>query len=357
MDSPVNSAGGHRDSPVDPEKTNVAAPLQREVEYTHTSNFAAVLEQLGVSLLVSTYQAGKLISIGTHQGQLAFAFHNFEQVMGVAVAPDRLAVGTRRQIYFLNSAQDLAPRIEPSGTYDSCWLSRMSFITGSIHVHDLAWGSDGLWVVNTLFSSLCTLSNQYNFVPRWQPPFISQLVDQDRCHLNGLAMESGQPRFVTVLGQTDQPAGWRDNKVSGGAILEVPSGRVVSRELCMPHSPRVHDGQLFVLNSGRGELVWIDRRCGQSRSIAQLPGYTRGLAFAGGLAFIGLSRIRETNIFGGLPIGQHAEELKCGVGVIDIATGRTVATLQFRSGVEEIFAVEVISGSRNPKAVWALAGR
>ncbi len=321
----------------------------RAVDFTHTSNFASILQQLNISLLVSTYQAGKLISIGSVNGQLDFAFHGFEQVMGVAVANDRLAIGAKRQIYFLNSSPDLAPLIEPAGSYDSCWLSRMSFITGSIHVHDLAWGSQGLWAVNTLFSCLCTLSNQYNFVPQWRPPFISQLIDQDRCHLNGLAMESGQPRYVTVLGESDDAAGWRPTKTTGGALLEVPSGNVLTRGLCMPHSPRLSDGQLWVLNSGRGELGKVDRETGVYQAIAQLPGYTRGLSLAGGLAFVGLSRIRETNIFGGLPIGENPDELRCGVGVIEISTGRTIATLQFKSGVEEIFAVEVIAGSRRPK--------
>jgi uncharacterized protein (TIGR03032 family) len=329
--------------------TGDSANQLKPVEYSHTSNLPEILEQLNVSLLISTYQAGQLIVVGAHRGQLTFSFHRFDQIMGVAVGADRLAVGTRRQIYFLTSARELAPSIEPAGSHDSCWLSRISFVTGSIQVHDLAWGSEGLWAVNTLFSCLCTFSSEYNFVPRWRPPFISQLIDQDRCHLNGLAMENGQPRFVSVLGETDQPAGWRENKVSGGALLEVPSGRVVARGLCMPHSPRIADGRLWVLNSGLGQLAEIDRQSGQYRAVADMPGYTRGLSFAGGLAFVGLSRIRETNIFGGLPIGSEPEALKCGVGVVELATGRTLATLQFRSGVEEIFAVEVIQGSRNPK--------
>lgn len=321
----------------------------QSVEYVATGNLASILEQLNISLLISTYQAGKLVSVGADSGQLNFSFHSFDQVMGVAVGKDRLAVGARRQIYFLQSAKDLAPRLEPADRYDSCWLSRTSFITGSIHGHDLAWGTEGLWVVNTLFSCLCTLSSEFNFVPRWRPPFVSRLIDQDRCHLNGLAMERGVPQFVTVLGQSDEPAGWRNSKTTGGAILDVSGGEVVSQGLCMPHSPRVHGNNLWVLNSGRGELAQVHRDTGQLETIASLPGYTRGLAFAGGLAFVGLSRIRETNIFGGLPISESHESLQCGVAVVDLATGRTIASLQFRSGVEEIFAVEVIQNSHNPK--------
>ncbi|MFN7625484.1 MAG: TIGR03032 family protein, partial [Pirellula sp.] len=203
--------------------------------------------------------------------------------------------------------------------------------------------------MNTLFSCLCTLEEDFNFYPRWRPPFISQLIDQDRCHLNGLALEHGIPRFVTVLGLTDEPAGWRSNKKNGGAILDVPSGEIISNGLCMPHSPRIHQGKLWVLNSGCGELAMVDMRSGRLDTVATLPGYTRGLAFHGNYAFIGLSRIRETNVFGGLPIGEHPERLHCGLAIVDITSGRTVATLRFKSGVEELFAVEILPGLLNPK--------
>ncbi len=324
---------------------------QVAVEYEHSSNLPLVLQQLNLSVLISTYQAGKLVVVGSYQDKPSFSFHTFDQVMGVAVARDQIAIGSRRQIHFLHSAHDVAPNIPPAKSYDGCYLSRSSFVTGSIHGHDLAFGNEGLWVVNTLFSCLCTLDDAYNFFPRWRPPFISQLIDQDRCHLNGLAMENGAPRFVTVLGQSDQPAGWRENKRDGGAILDVPSGQVVCRGLCMPHSPRIYQGKLWVLNSGHGELSIVDLQSGQLQPVARLPGYTRGLAFFGNYAFVGLSRIRETNIFGGLPIGENPDALNCGLGIVDITSGRTIATLRFKTGVEELFAIDVIPNIRNPKIV------
>ncbi len=323
----------------------------REVRFEHSAHFPDLLQQLRLNLLVTTYQAGKLLVIGGATGKLSIACHNFEQVMGVAVAKDQIAVGTRRQVYFLNSAHDCAAHIVSDIPYDQCWISRKSFVTGSIHGHDLAWGKEGLWVVNTLFSSLCTLSDKYNFVPRWRPPFVSKLIDQDRCHLNGLALEAGVPRYVTVLGVTDEPAGWRSNKASGGAIIDVLGDQTIARNLCMPHSPRVHNQQLLFCDSGRGHVSRVDRTTGHVETIASVPGYTRGLALHGDYAFVGLSKIRETNIFGGLPIGELKDELRCGVGVIELSTGRTVATLQFHSGVEEIFAVEVLPHAMHAKLV------
>jgi|694.fasta_scaffold05629_13 uncharacterized protein (TIGR03032 family) len=319
------------------------------VDYEHSGNLAAVLRALNLSVVLSTYQAGKLVVVGSCQGKTSFSFHSFDQVMGLAASSGQIAVGARRQIHFLKAAHEVASSLPPAQTYDGCFVARNSFVTGSIHGHDLAFGNEGLWVVNTLFSCLCTLEEDYNFYPRWRPPFISQLIDQDRCHLNGLALENGAPRFVTVLGVTDQPAGWRSNKKSGGAILDVPSGEIISRGLCMPHSPRVYQGKLWVLNSGCGELATVDLRTGKLDTVASLPGYTRGLSFYGNYAFIGLSRIRETNVFGGLPIGEHPERLHCGLGIVDITSGRTIATLQFKTGVEELFAVETLPGVLNPK--------
>ena len=162
-------------------------------------------------------------------------------------------------------------------------------------------------------------------------------------------MQAGQPRFVTVLAESDEPTGWRPTKTTSGAIIDVNSNEVLTRGLCMPHSPRIYDGRLFVLDSGKGHLSHVNQQDGHVDAVAALPGYTRGLACHNGFAFIGLSKIRESNIFGGLPIGEYADQLRCGIGVVELATGRTVATLQFHSGVEEIFAVEVIPGTRNPK--------
>jgi uncharacterized protein (TIGR03032 family) len=329
-------------------ETSAAPPHQRAVHYEHTYSFVEVLEKLQVSLLVSTYQAGKLCVIGVHDKRLDFAFHSFEQVMGVAARPGRIAVGTKRQIWTLNGARDLAPRVHPAGKFDACFLTRTSHMTGEIHGHELVWAGDELWVVNTLFSCLCTLDAEFSFVPRWRPPFITALAAEDRCHLNGLALEAGKPRYVTAMAETDTPAGWRPDKATTGCLIDVPSGAVVSRGFAMPHSPRIHDGKVWVLDSGKGQIVVVDVNTGRAERVAEVPGYTRGLALWGPYAFIGMSRIRETSVFGGVPIAEKRDQLKCGVAVVDLRSGQNIASLTFASGVEEIFAVELLPGTRCP---------
>ena len=330
-----------------------SAPAEREIRYEHSRNFPGVLERLGISVLVSTYQAGKLIVAGCRQGELMLSFHNFEKAMGVAARPERLAVGTRNQIWTLASAADIAPRLAPAGLYDACYLARAAHFTGDIHAHELAWAGDELWVVNTRFSCLCTLHENYSFVPRWRPPFISALAPDDRCHLNGLAVGPGErgvevPRYVTALAETDTPEGWRPGKASSGCLIEVPSGRTLARGFAMPHSPRWHQGRVWLLDSGRGRLVNVEPATGAVTPVAELPGYTRGLAIYDSFAFVGLSRIRETSTFGGLPIAERRGELRCGVGIVDVRTGRLVGHLEFLSAVEEIFAVQVLPGIRLP---------
>jgi uncharacterized protein (TIGR03032 family) len=309
---------------------------------------------------VSTYQAGQLVAVGVADGRLSLAFRGFERAMGIAVGPDRIAVGGQGVVWTLLDHSALAAAMAPTGRHDRCWLPRSAVVTGNIQCHEVAWGtSDGnvhgnnhesgeLWVVNTLFSCLATLDGRYSFVPRWRPPFVSELAPQDRCHLNGVAMRHGSPAFVTAMARTDDPGGWRTSRNDSGVVLDVASGEAVTTGLAMPHSPRWYDGNLFVLNSGRGLLERVDVETGQRDVVASVPGYARGLAFHGGLAFVGLSRIRETTTFGGTPIAAYADQLKCGVGVIEVSTGTTVATLQFANGVEEIFDVQTLPGVRCP---------
>ena len=326
---------------------------ETEVRYFHSDLFPRLLEQAACSLLISTYQAGQLIAVGVADGQLNFSFRRFDQAMGIALGADRLAVGGKEEIWSLRAHSEIAPAIEPRGRFDQCWLPRSSTVTGAIQCHEMAWGSTNsgeaeLWVVNTLFSCLAGIDSRYSFVPRWRPPFISELAAQDRCHLNGLAMRDGTPTFVTVMAPTDEPHGWRAVRNDSGAVLDVSSGEAVTVGLSMPHSPRWHENTLFVLNSGCGRLESVDPATGHRESVAALPGYARGLALYRGLAFVGLSKIRETATFGGAPIAAHHDQLKCGIGIIELATGDTVATMQFANGVEEIFDVQVVPGTRCP---------
>ncbi|PZD74607.1 hypothetical protein C1752_00608 [Acaryochloris thomasi RCC1774] len=321
---------------------------RREVRYEYSDNLVPILGQLGTSLILSTYQAGKLVVVGVHEDELKISFHNFERAMGVAVGRNQIAVGGKDWIYFLKSAPELASRVGVQDTHDACFLVRGAHYTGEIAVHELVWGQEQLVVTNTRFSCLCALDNNSSFVPQWRPPFVSALAPEDRCHLNGIALVDGQPRYATVLGQADTAGGWRPGKSTDGCVLEILTGKVVANGFAMPHSPRVSHGRLWVLNSGMGELTTVNLSSGLVESVIELPGYPRGLALAGRFAFVGLSQAREKDTFGNLPICDRNTSPKCGLAIIDLQTATQVGLLEFQSGVDEIFDVQLLPGIQNP---------
>lgn len=314
-----------------------------------SSSFADLLGQLGSTVLASTYQTGKVVAVRELDGKLNTHFRPFESPMGMAYRNGRLAIGTRTQVWDYQNLPQVTDRLQDSHRYDACFVPRSVRYTGDIRVHDVAWAGDELWAVATRFSSLVTFDGDHSFIPRWQPSFISALVPEDRCHLNGLATVDNEIRYVTALGVSDTAGGWRETKSTGGVIIDVASGEIAAAGISMPHSPRWHRGRLWVLESGQGALSVVDLDSGKLETVAELPGFTRGLALVGPFAFVGLSEVREATTFGGLPLTARLEDRQCGVWVVNIETGQTVAFLRFEDLVEEIFDITVLPGIRFPE--------
>ena len=333
----------------------MSASTQNEpMRSVHTSNFPHILEQLGISLVVSTYQAGKLIVLRADEDRINTHFRIFQKPMGIAADSHKIAIGCSSQIWELNNIPAVAAKVEPEGKHDACFLPRQAHTTGDIDIHEMEWGGQNnsdLWFVNTRFSCLCTLDKNYSFVPQWRPNFVSALTPEDRCHLNGLAMVDCQPKYVTALGKTDTIGGWRKNKANGGILMDVPSSEIISHGISMPHSPRWYRDRLWILESGQGSISLCDRDTGKLETITTLPGFTRGIDFYGSLAFIGLSQVRETAVFSGLPLTERLDERICGVWVVNLETAQTVAFLKFEDAVQEIFAVRVLPNIRFPEII------
>ena len=229
-----------------------------DVRCTPSDNLAGLLHGLGGSVLLTAPHSGNLVVVSAPNGRLGVSFHTFERAMGVAVGPDTLAVCTRTEVWLLRSAPDIAARLDPPGHFDACYLARACHFTGDIRGHEAAWANGELVLVNTLFSCLCTPHERYSFAPRWRPLFVTQLVPEDRCHLNGVAVADGVPKYVTAVAESDAAQGWRPRKAGGGCLIEVATGRTVVRGLSMPHSPRVSRGRVYLLDSGTGRLVPAD---------------------------------------------------------------------------------------------------
>lgn len=348
---PLGDDDARRPTPRDrPPADRPASPEGSRVECSATPDFAQWLNTAGGSVAATTYQAGKIVLAGWNGFQVSLLLRHFDKPMGLAVNGQTLALACRHEVLFFANAPLLARNYVENqpGRYDALYLPRTAWFTGDLNIHDLAVGDNGLWLVNTRFSCLSTLSPQFNFVPAWQPSFISQLAPEDRCHLNGLGMEGGRPKYVTALGATDEAGGWRANKAAGGILIDFDSGDVALAGLSMPHSPRLHDGKWWLLNSGAGELWTVDPQRGDHAVVCALPGYLRGLCFVGSYALVGMSQIRERHIFGNLSVQRRYDKLLCGIAVIDLRTGVLAGMLEFTSGCRELYDVQFLPGVRQP---------
>ena len=317
----------------------------------HSSSLVELLSKAQSSLVISTYKSGHVIFARAGKDKLDTHVFGFNRPMGMAVDGPRLAIGTGSTVESFWNQANLAARIDPERRHDGVYVPRSTVHTGDVAIHEMEYDADGvLWFVNTRFSCLSTLDASHSFNAAWVPDWISGLAGEDRCHLNGMAMRDGRPTYVTALARTDTAHGWREHKGTSGVIVEVATNRIVTEGLSMPHSPRWHDGRLWVLQSGLGTLSTVDLDTGEVTQVAELPGFTRGLAFIGRYALIGLSQVRES-VFTGLPITSRADERNCGVWVVDTSTGQIVGLLRFEGAVQEIFDVKVLPGITWPTII------
>ncbi|NIL98141.1 MAG: TIGR03032 family protein [Planctomycetales bacterium] len=323
-------------------------------EILASRGFTSWLAEQQISLAFTTYQAGKLFLLGRKPNEQLGAFERtFERTMGLWADGQTLWLSSVFQIWRFQNA--LLPDQHADG-FDRLYVPQVAYTTGDIDVHDMAVDEEGRLVfVNTLFSCLATVSPEYSFTPLWQPPFISKLAAEDRCHLNGLAMENGRPRYVTACSQSDVADGWRDHRHGGGCVVDVDSGQIVCEGLSMPHSPRLHQDRLWLLDSGTGFLGHVDRAAGKFEPVTFCPGYARGLTFCGDYAIVGLSKCRQERTFSELTLDdnlrQRQAEPRCGLHVINLLTGDTVHWARLEGVIEELYDVVVLPGVQRPKAV------
>jgi uncharacterized protein (TIGR03032 family) len=335
-----------------------ASPDTQPFTLTTSPGFPSWLASIPGSLAFTTYQAGKLFLLGVRpDGSLSVFERSFPRCMGIGVSADgrSLALATQIQIQRFDNvlAQDGA---SPPRDYDAVYAPHAAWVTGDLDVHDVGWGADGRPVfVNTLFGCIAEVSDDHSFRPIWMPPFLSRLAAEDRCHLNGMAMADGRPLYATAVARSDVAQGWRDQRREGGVVIDVGSGEIVAAGLSMPHSPRLHDGQLWLLNSGSGELGRIDRAKGGFEPVTLCPGYARGLTLVGGHAVVGLSLARENSNFQGLDLDRNLAdrniEPQCGLAVIDTGSGEIIAWARIEGVVRELYDVAFIPGVRCPSAI------
>lgn len=319
-------------------------------------DFPAFLAARGAALALSTYETGKLFLIGAGEGQrLAVVERSFPRAMGLWAAPDgrRMLLATLFQLWWFADAVGEGPA--PPG-HDRLFVPQLAWTTGELDIHDIAVDRSGrVLFVATRTNCIATVSAEKSFVPLWKPPFVSRLVPEDRCHLNGLALVDGEPAFATAVAASDVTDGWRDRRRDGGVVIDLRADRILADGFSMPHSPRWHAGRLWLLDSGSGRLGTLDPATGRFEALAFCPGYARGLAFLDGHALVGLSLPRDRASFGDLPLEEELRargaEARCGILVIELATGVVRHWLRFSGIVTELYDLAVLPATRRPGLV------
>jgi uncharacterized protein (TIGR03032 family) len=334
--------------------TLATTPDEAWLEVTGDRQLGGWLMDQNISLAFTTYQTGKLFLLGVKtDGQLAIFERTFNRCMGLSSDGQTIWMTSIFQVWRLENM------LRPGELYqghDRLYVPKIGYTTGDLDIHDIAVDNTGRVIfVATAFGCLATLHERYSLTPLWRPPFLSKLAAEDRCHLNGLAMEHGRPKYVTAVSTSDLVDGWRDRCRDGGCIVDVTNNQIVASGLSMPHSPRIYRDQLWVLNSGTGFFGTIDLGNGQFQPLTFCPGYLRGLTFINDFAIVGLSRPRHDKTFDGLQLNDELKnrnaEARCGLFVIDLRSGDVIHWIRIEGLVSELFDVVVLPGVRRPMAL------
>lgn len=324
------------------------------IQISHSRNFISWLQSQNISLALTTYQTSRLMLIGVNQeGKFSGFERLFKRAMGLYATPDgeRLYLASRYQLWQLDNVLSEG---QLYNNYDKLYIPRIGYTTGDIDIHDVAVDNHRRVIfISTLFNCIATVSHKHSCIPLWKPPFIDKIINEDRCHLNGLAMRDGKPAYVTACSQSDVVNGWREKRRNGGCAIDLSNDEIIVSGLSMPHSPRWYRDRLWLLNSGTGELGYVELKSAEFQPIAFFPGYIRGLAFCDRYAIVGLSQPRD-NTFQGLELQekliQKDASPRCGIMVIDLTTGAIVEWLEFTGVVTELYDIQIL-----PKVKQAMA--
>jgi len=365
------------------EKSEESTEPEFDFSSTATDNFAKILKALNISLAVTSYQSARLILVRSDGETIDTNLKAFPRPMGIYADENHITLGTFNQVLEFKRADDILESIkngslDNTGNFstkvlekdkekmqelkeqrdeeiaevrkaDALYLPRDSLTTGMINIHDIAWGDEGLWVVNSTFSCLSTLSPDNSFVARWKPKFISKLVPEDRCHLNGMAMLNGKPKYVTTFNMEDSRDSWSEGRIDYGTLIDIDTDEILIEGMIMPHSPKVYKGEVYVCESGLGVVWRYNPITKEKAQVVKLQGFTRGLYFYGGVMFVGLSQVRASEIKTPSPISTMYDETYAGVWMINLEDNTEIGHIKFDGDVDQIYDIAIIPDSTMPE--------
>lgn len=355
------------------EESEENALLNPSLEYDRY--FLQWLKNTRQSLVICSYKTNFVFCVGFTmllepevREQLSFWMTPSSRPMGACVNGNDLYIGSMSSITkytkYPDEKADEADENVKRTPFDGYYIPRQSQTTGDIDCHDIITDCNGeVYFVSALFGCICKKSDTHGFEVYWRPPWLSKTAAEDRCHLNGLCARDGEPRYVTSVARTDIRGAWRNFRVRGGVIWDIQSNKLVCANLSMPHSPRWHDGKLWLLNSGEGEFGYVDfsktletddgEEYHPFKACCFIPAYLRGLCFIGkDYAVIGKSQDRHEQTFQELPLGEKLKknkiESKCGIAVVNMKRFDIVHDLTLNKPITEIYDVVTIPNVVRP---------
>jgi uncharacterized protein (TIGR03032 family) len=347
------------------------------------------LQDERVSLAVCLYQSNAIVTLGVTLDSspegLKFGvipsvwISDLPRVMSIAQQASRkrdsdIWVGHMGQFSRFVLQPDPLPDsdIRTRTPFDGHYCPRESRIVNNVDIHDSVVlddgaGNDEIYFVNSRYSCVCSFSKHSSFRVVWRPPWITATVPEDRCHLNGLCAYQNKLKYVTAASRNDLQDGWRNHRRDGGVLYDIENKTIVCAGLSMPHSPRVHEGRVWVLNSGTGYLGYVDfektvtmkTTIGGEETVRPfvpktfIQGFARGLDFVGTrYAVVGCSIDRHVSRFQGLALGEKlaAEGLhaRCGVFIVDLRSFGVIHNVTFETSFTEMYDVAVLPGISRP---------
>ena len=301
-----------------------------------------------------TTNPGAVITLGVTEHGLKLCHKPVMGAFAIACSHEKISISHMRGITVFKKV-GFTPLLDPNSNtdYSDYYTPLLTFHTGTCMVHELHAVPSGLLSVNTNFSTIDLIDGQYNFNPIWKPSFISKIIPEDRCHLNGMAVKDKKIKFVSCFGPFDEAGGWRNKEDFHGQIISVETGLPVAENLCLPHSPRIHGTNLYYCEAGLGTLVKTPLSdLTQKEIVCELTGFTRGLDFFENYAVVGLSKSRGSNSLPTLPINAKCAELNAAINLVNLETNELLGAIKFIEGIEEILDVKIIKNTSSVGIGW-----
>jgi uncharacterized protein (TIGR03032 family) len=313
-----------------------------------------VLEGLGVTLFISREYEHLVMAYAATGRRRSVSFLPLPHPSGLVVDRKRseLHVASTRnpnQIFTFRPISELEPREARAAAEklpDRPMLpTRSTFLPGSLYLHDLALVGGRLHGNAVGQNAVVSLHAEGRYERVWWPRSIEgargPMFNRNYLQMNSIAAGASL-RDSFFSASVPRPGRLRPGHLrypvdGNGVIFSGRTREPMCGGLTRPHSARLHRGEVWVDNSGYGELGVV--RDGRFEVVTRLPGWTRGLCIVGDVAFVGTSQVIAKYARYAPGLGR---DNRCAVHAVDLRSARVLASVEWPAG-NQIFAIDWMS--------------